>query len=293
MMMTGVIVKGVGGRYVVSVKGVRYLCIAKGLFRKKQLTPTVGDRVEITPISETTEFKANIVSILPRKTLLIRPPVANATKIVLVVGAANPDPNLRQLDKMIIHAERQGLRTVICINKIDLSPIRAEELSRIYHQSGYPVYCTDAASGEGVSSLLNEIKSEITAFSGPSGVGKSTLINYLVGYEVAEMGEISKKNRRGKHTTRHVELIELGSDTWIFDTPGFTSLDISGISVEKLNQYFLEFGKFSDSCKFSNCQHKNEPDCAVIAAVEQGKICKERYDSYLGIYEEIKNKEKY
>lgn len=278
---------------MVSVDGIRYFCTAKGLFRKKQLTPTVGDFVEIIPISETTDLKANIVSILPRKTLLVRPPVANATKIVLVIGAANPEPNLRQLDKMIINAERQGLRVVICINKTDLSPIRAAELYRIYHQSGYVIYRTDASSGEGVSSLLNEIKGEITAFSGPSGVGKSTLINHLAGCEVAEMGEISEKNRRGKHTTRHVELIEIDTGTWLFDTPGFTSLEIFDISVEKLSQYFLEFEMFSTSCKFSNCQHKNEPDCAVIAAVEQGKICKERYDSYLGIYEEIKNKEKF
>lgn len=290
--MKGIIVKGVGGRYVVNSNGMLYFCTAKGLFRKKNLIPTVGDRVEIEPSFETDQLKANIISIFPRESLLVRPPVANATKMVLVVGAANPDPNLRQLDKMIINSERQGLKVVICINKSDLSFEMSEKIFSMYRKIGYPVYCTDAMSGVGVFSLRSEIRGEITAFSGPSGVGKSTLINYISGREVAQTGEISAKNQRGKHTTRHVELIEVEKDTWLFDTPGFTSLETFDIASAELGRYFLEFRQ-TEMCKFNNCQHLNEPNCTVLKGLQEGKIFKERYDSYLSIYQEIKSKEKY
>lgn len=290
--MKGIIVKGVGGRYVVKADGNLYFCSVKGLFRKENLIPTVGDHVEIIPNSETEDLRANIVRILPRKSLLVRPPVANATKIVLVVGATNPEPNLRQLDKMIINSERQGLKVVLCVNKSDLSPIMVEKIFQIYHEIGYPIYSTNAMSGDGILSLKAEIRGEIAAFSGPSGVGKSTLINHIVGREVSLTGEISKKNQRGKHTTRHVELIEVENDTWLFDTPGFTSLETFGIASSDLKNYFLEFEKYH-VCKFKNCQHINEPDCGVLNALHEGKIVEERYQNYLAIYDEIKNKERY
>lgn len=284
-MQTGIITKGIGGFYYVLSDGEVFECKARGVFRKEKITPMVGDNVEI----EAKGDKGSIVKILPRKNELLRPPVANVDTLVVVVAATSPEPNLMLIDKMLVYAEKCGITAVICINKTDLT--QREDIRNIYESAGYRVICTSAEMGENLDELKELINGRITAFSGLSGVGKSSILNILTDANM-ETGSLSTKIDRGKHTTRHVELISI-SDGFVFDTPGFSSLEIPEISLEELSTCFPEIEKYSHDCKFRGCSHTKDQGCAVKAAVENGEISPERYKSYCEMAEIIKSRKIY
>lgn len=286
--MTGTIIKGIGGFYYVEVDGEVYECKARGIFRKQKVTPTIGDKVEIEVKNE----KGAIAGIKPRKTYLIRPAVANVDTLMLVIAAASPAPNLFLADKMLINAQANGIEPVVCINKTDLADY--DELAKIYTDAGYKVICVSAETEGGAELLREYLKGRTTAFAGLSGVGKSTILSQIIGDKL-ETGEISEKIQRGKHTTRHVELFALRDGGYVLDTPGFSSLeitDVSDITAEELSSYFPEMADVY-GCRFRGCSHINEPDCAVKKLLDEGKIAPSRYESYVAIYNILKNAKKY
>lgn len=280
--MDGLIVKGIGGFYYVKTSdGKEYECKARGVFRKKHITPMIGDKVSI---DETENGKGSINEIYPRISSLIRPPVANIDTMIIVVAASSPDPNLFLLDKMIINAEIGGIEPIICINKTDL--ILRRDIEKIYKTAGYRVIASSAENGDGLDELKSILKDKVTAFGGLSGVGKSTLLGMILNEEL-ETGMISEKISRGKHTTRHVELFELPGGGFVLDTPGFSSLEIEGIKADELQRYFPEMLECEDSCKFRGCAHINEPDCAVREKLGKG-LSESRYQSYVELYNKLK-----
>lgn len=285
-MLEGIIVKGIAGFYYVKVDDKVYECRARGLFRKKKLTPLVGDKVEIS-ISEI-DNTGYVLDIKKRDTELFRPPVANVDQAVIVFAAKNPEPNLWLLDRFILLAEHNNLKVNIVINKIDIvNENELYKISNIYKNIGYKVIETSNFNSQGIDELKVILKDKITVFAGPSGVGKSTLLNTIQPNLKLKTGEISQKTKRGKHTTRHAELIELDLGGWVVDTAGFSSLDINFIK-ENFSCYFIEFEKYSLNCRFNSCKHINEPDCAVKEAVDNGNISEERYKNYVKFIEEIK-----
>lgn len=285
-MAKGIIFKGIGGFYYVMQGGVLYECKARGKFKNDKIVPMVGDYVTISIYDE--EKKLGVVEeIHERKNALIRPAVANVDQAIVVFSIKNPMPNITLLDKMIVLAEHSGLEVIICFNKSDLDVnFDFEMYKQIYSGAGYQVVSTCALSREGVDDLLELLKGKINVFSGPSGVGKSSLLNAIEDYSV-EVGALSEKIKRGKHTTRHSELFELTNGGIIVDTPGFTSLSVAEIEEDQLHEYFPDLKRYAASCRFDNCLHQNEPDCAVKAAVEAGELPKIRYEAYLYIYKEI------
>ena len=293
-MKKGKIVKGIAGFYYVFVAGSGiYECKAKGAFRKQKIKPLVGDNVEIDVISEE-EKTGNVMEILPRKNALIRPAVANIDQALVIFAAASPKPNLNLLDRFLLTMEYQGVATVLCFNKEDLADEeQIKVLRESYESSGYQTLFISAGEGEGMEELAGLLRGKTTTVAGPSGVGKSTTINRLSPDVQMETGEISEKIQRGKHTTRHAQLIRLAEETYIFDTPGFSSLSVDMFEKETLKDYYPEFVRYEDQCRFGGCMHVNEPDCAVKEALEEGKISKSRYENYLQIYAEIKDKKKY
>lgn len=285
-MIKGIIFKGIGGFYYVKCANVLYECKARGKFKNDKVVPMVGDYVSIS-IYDAEKKLGVIEEIHERKNALIRPTVANVDQAIVVFSIKDPMPNVTLLDKMIVLAEHAGLEVVICFNKSDLDiTFDFEHYRAVYEAAGYPVVKTCAVTKDGVENLLSLLVGKINVFSGPSGVGKSSLLNAIEDYAV-EIGALSEKIKRGKHTTRHSELFELSNGGIIVDTPGFTSLSVSEIEEDTLSDYFPELKKFSDACRFDNCLHQNEPDCAVKGAVLEGKIFKARYDAYLYIYKEI------
>lgn len=292
--MQGKIVKGISGFYYVHVaeSGI-YECKAKGAFRNQKIKPLVGDNVEIAVIDET-EKKGNIEEILPRTNELIRPAVANIDLALIIFAAAKPQPNFNLLDRFLVMMQYQDVPVTICFNKKDL--IDEEErvrLSRIYEKGGYQVLFVSAKEEEGVAELRTVLDGKTTAVAGPSGVGKSSLINRLQPNVQMETGAVSRKIERGKHTTRHSEIIPIEGNTYIMDTPGFSTLMIPGFEKEDLQQFYPEFAEHEPSCRFQGCSHINEPDCGVKTALEEGAISSVRYENYKLLYEELKNVKKY
>jgi ribosome biogenesis GTPase len=292
--MNGKIIKGIGGFYYVSGDNdVLYECKAKGIFRNKNIKPLVGDNVVIEILDEENNL-GNIVDILPRFNSLIRPAVSNVDQTIIIFAVADPDPNFNLLDRFLINMEKNDVKTIICFNKTDLNEFaKYEEQCRSYLKSGYEVLFVSADSGDGMDELYNIIKHKTTVFAGPSGVGKSSTLNSLFPDANAATGGLSEKIKRGKHTTRHSELMCIASDTYIMDTPGFSSLYITGIEAEELKNYYPDIIKYSGNCKFNMCNHISEPDCKVKAEVEKGNISRTRYDNYVMLYKELKEKRKW
>ncbi len=291
--MQGKIIKGVGGLYSVQVKDLGVVeCSAKGIFRHDGLTPLTGDDVEIELLDEK-DMEGHITRICPRKNALIRPAVANIDQALVIFAAAQPDPNFNLLDRFLIQMERAQIPAVLCFNKSDLV---TEEVCRryasVYQASGYPCLFVSARTGAHLPELKKLLQGKCTAVAGPSGAGKSSLINRLQDTVCMETGSISKKLGRGRHTTRHVQLIEIQKDSWIMDTPGFGSLDVTEILPEELKNYYPEFTE-QTPCRFLSCMHVKEPDCAVRAAVEAGQISRQRYDNYVDLLTKLKEVKRY
>lgn len=292
--MQGKIIKGIAGFYYVHVEGRGiYECKAKGIFRKDHVKPLVGDNV-LADVLDEEQMLGHIREILPRQSALIRPAVANVDQALILFAIVKPNPNFNLLDRFLIRMERQNLPTIICFNKQDIaSPGEKEALRQAYETCGYRVLFISALENEGVEAVRELLNGRTTAVAGPSGVGKSSLINRLAPQANMETGAISSKIERGRHTTRHSEIIALGAETYIVDTPGFTSLDISGITKEELGSYYPEFVQYEPYCKFRGCAHISEPSCGVKKAVEEGRISRVRYDNYRILYQELKDIRRY
>ena len=292
--MQGKIVKGISGFYYVHVVGTGiYECKAKGAFRKQKIKPLVGDNVEIAVIDEENK-KGNVEQILPRTKELIRPAVSNIDMALVIFAAAKPDPNFNLLDRFLCMMEYQKVPVTICFNKCDLiTEEQKQELEAIYKPAGYEVLFTSAKARINLDVLQGVLEGKTTAVAGPSGVGKSSLINQLQDEICMETGQISQKIERGKHTTRHSEMIPLKNDAYIMDTPGFSSMDMPGFEKEDLWTCYPEFLPHEPYCKFQGCSHISEPSCGVKRAMEEGKISRTRYDNYVLLYNEMKQIRKY
>ncbi len=291
--MQGKIIRGIAGFYYVHTADGVYECKARGVFRKDNRKPLVGDDV-LMDVVDPEEKKGNIVELLERKSELIRPAVANVDQALVIFAVMNPEPNFNLLDRFLILMAQQGLPCVICFNKADLDQEgKAQEAYEIYKNSGCKILVFSAKEGKGTEELEALLKGKTTTVAGPSGVGKSTLINSLQKSVVMETGAVSEKIKRGKHTTRHTELIAIDKDTYILDTPGFSSLGLFDLEKEDLAGFYPEFVPFEKYCRFGGCSHISEPDCGVKEALQESKISPVRYENYCLLYEELKQKKRY
>ncbi len=290
--VSGRIIRGIGGFYYLDTGPEVLACRARGIFRKRGIRPLVGDYAE-AEVTDPKDLEASITEIRPRKNTLIRPAVANADQAAVFFSLHDPEPDSLLLDRFLLWMERQGIPVTICFNKEDLGT--EEELHRweaIYRPSGYRILSLSASGGSGVDAIRALLKGRTTILAGPSGAGKSTLTNALQNGVIMETGEISRKLKRGRHTTRRAELIRLDEDTWLCDTPGFTSLETPFMEKEELQDCFPEFAPWPEQCRFQGCAHLAEPGCAVKQAVEDGRISRERYRNYSSFYQELTDMEK-
>ncbi|MEG0075067.1 MAG: ribosome small subunit-dependent GTPase A [Eubacterium sp.] len=287
----GRIIKGIGGFYYVKPEGSASLleCKARGVFRHQKITPTVGDYVEIL---QNDQSETSIETIFSRKNIFVRPPVSNVDMALIVFSASSPSPNLLLLDKLLVASELKGVEPIICITKTDLPETADLELiKKIYKQTPYTIFCFDQKDEKSLLQIEEKIAGKTSFLAGPSGVGKSTLANRLCDTEDMATGELSRKLNRGKHTTRHVELLHLKVGGYLLDTPGFSSLKLDKeIEAEDLRIYFPEFKE--GDCKFKSCLHQKEPGCAVKKQMEMEDISEERYDHYIYLLNEIRNKKR-
>lgn len=292
--MRGKIVKGISGFYYVHIaeSGI-YECKAKGIFRNQNIKPLVGDDVEVVILDET-DKKGNIESILPRKNELIRPAVANIDMALVIFAAAKPKPSFNLLDRFLVMMEYQKVPVTICLNKTDLvTEAELLDMAHIYDACGYRIVYTCAKENAGIEELCKLLRGKTAAVAGPSGVGKSSLINCLSPEAQMETGSISRKIERGRHTTRHSEILPIQKDTYIVDTPGFSTLYIPGMEKEDLWRYYPEFATYEPYCRFRGCSHISEPDCGVRDALKEGKISEVRYGNYKLLYEELRQSKRY
>ena len=290
-MQKGIIVKNISNLYKVETENNIFLCEARGKLKKSGITPAVGDRVQINSIDEQ---KGIIEEVLERSNYIKRPKIANLTQIVFVLSMSMPKPDLLLLDKQLAFAEYLHIEPIIVLNKIDLDEKEEfNKISQTYRNIGYKVIKTNAKEKIGIQKLEQELKDNISAFSGNSGVGKSTLINDLFNENITEEGEISQKNKRGKNTTTHIKLYELNKDTYIADTPGFSTFDVYEIPYKELDKYFVEFKNGMENCRYIGCSHIKEDECGVKDLIKENKIDRQRYENYIKIYEELKDKEEH
>lgn len=292
--MQGKIIKGIAGFYYVHVpgKGV-YECKAKGSFRNQKVKPMVGDNVNIDVIDEDNK-KGNIVSILPRLNEIIRPAVSNVDQAMIVFAMAEPEPNLGLLDRFLVMMQRENVPVIICFNKEDISgAAKMAHLKEIYKDCGCQILFISVKNQMGLEAVREALEGKTTVLAGPSGVGKSSLMNYLYPEAQMETGSVSEKIKRGRHTTRHSEIFYIGGNTYLVDTPGFTSLYIQNMEKDELKNYFSEFEPYEGGCRFHGCLHVHEPDCKIKAALSDGKISSHRYESYVQLYEELKEQRRY
>lgn len=293
--LDGRIIKGIAGFYYVYVDSFGVVeCHAKGILRKGTYRPLVGDNVCIE-ILDKEKMTGSLVKIYERKNSCIRPEVANVDQAVIVFAYESPAPNLLLMDRFLVTLDYQRVDCIICFNKLDIcDDAKRHELMDIYSDSGYRVIEISAKADEGLNEVRALLEGKVTVLAGPSGVGKSSLINMLHPKAKAETGEVSKKSDRGKHTTRHSELFYLGDDTYIMDTPGFTALEfLDGIEKDNLKGYYREFYEYEGGCRFDPCSHTHEPQCQVKQAVEEGVINKLRYENYVSLYNELKDRRRY
>ena len=295
--MQGLIVENISNLYKIKVQNKTYEANARGKLKKEEITPVVGDKVEIQILDEENK-KAVIEKIEPRTTYIKRPKMSNITQLILVVSSKNPKPDLLLLDKQLAFAEYLEIKPIIVLNKTDLDKKKEfEKIKEIYQNIGYTVIETIAKEQEnnlsGIQELKKYLKGNINAFSGNSGVGKSTLINAIFKDTITQEGEISQRNKKGKNTTTSTKLYEIDKNTYIADTPGFSTFDISEIENKELDKYFKEFKPLVANCEFVGCTHIKEENCGIKNALQQGKIDSSRYDRFCKIYEELKEKDKY
>lgn len=291
--MQGKIIKGIAGFYYVHSNHRVYECKAKGSFRNQKIKPLVGDDVEISILDEEKGL-GNIDCILPRRSELIRPAVANVDQALIVFAAAAPTPNFNLLDRFLIMMEKQNVPTIICFNKIELiDETIFLQFKEIYRKSGYEVISASTYEEHGMDTIFNVLKGKTTTLAGPSGVGKSSIMNMLNPEANMDIGIISKKIERGKHTTRHSEIIPVGEDTYLMDTPGFSSIYFYDMEPEDLKLYYKEFEEYEPFCKFGGCNHIGERACGIKQAVEDKEISQVRYENYKLFYEELKDKKRY
>ena len=289
MKLKGKIINIVSNIFYVEVEENVYECTSRGIFKTKDLKPVVGDNVLIERENE----KGNILEIVDRNKYIKRPKIANLTQLILVVSSRNPVPDLLMLDKQLAFAEFLNVKPIIVINKIDLDEEEANNIENIYSKIGYTVIKTNAKGNINVEELKRYLNGNISACSGNSGVGKSTLINAIFETNETQEGEISLKNSKGKNTTTSVKLYKIGEDTYIADTPGFSNFDIYEIPYRELYKYFKEFNEFIEECEYADCTHIKERICGIKNALENNKISETRYNSYKKIYEELKDKEEH
>ena len=291
VILQGLIIGNISNLYKIEYEEKIYEAVAKGKFKLENITPVVGDIVEFE-ITDEENRKAFITKIEKRKTYIKRPKLANITNLIFVISSIDPKPDLLMLDKQLAFAEFLNINCTIVLNKIDLDKKQEfKEIYNTYTDIGYKVIKTNAKEKQGIEELLNNLKGNINAFAGNSGVGKSTLINSIFNKEITEEGEISKRNKRGKNTTTDTKLYKIDKDTYIADTPGFSTFDISDIESKNLDKYFKEFKQYIDNCEFIGCTHIKEENCGIKKAIEEGKISKGRYERYCKIYKELKEKE--
>lgn len=285
--MNGIIIKAISGFYYVSDDEKTYECKARGSFRESGVSPLVGDRVEF---EQTQEKKGLVTAVLPRKSLLSRPPVANIDKLFIVSSYKKPAPNAYIIDKLTALAEYKEIEPIIVFNKCDIGGF--EDWERIYKTAGFKVFTVSAESGEGIEYLKNELKNFVSAFTGNSGVGKSSILNALFGEMKLETGAVSDKLGRGRHTTRHTELFALPEGGFVADTPGFSSLEYDCADYEfkeNLVYYFRDLKQYADGCRFTSCTHTCEKGCDIIRAVQNGEVAESRHRSYIALFEELKD----
>lgn len=292
--MTGKIIKGIAGfYYVYGEDHLVYECKAKGVFRNRSIKPLVGDNVEVAVLGSNPP-EGNIENILPRKNMLIRPAAANVDQVLVVFALADPEPNLNLLDRFLVMVERLRIPAVVGFGKMDLSDVDTVERYRsIYESAGYPVVCFSTYGDVGIHKVRYILKDKTTALAGPSGVGKSSLMNRILPEAQMETGHISEKIKRGRHTTRHSELFCTEPGTYLMDTPGFSSVFVEDMEEQELKEYFPEFEPYEEQCRFHGCVHIGERVCGIKTAVEEGKISNSRYGNYQLFYQELKNKRRY
>lgn len=291
--MRGKIIKGIGGFYYIHTGEALYECKAKGIFRKEKMKPLVGDNVQIDVLDEEKKL-GSIVQILPRLNSLIRPAVANVDQAVVIFAMARPEPNLNLLDRFLVMMQMQGIKTLICFNKTDIAEDDlSEKLKKIYDKCENELLFVSSLTESGINMLKEKLTGKTTVLAGPSGVGKSSVVNRLFPEAQAQTGLVSEKIGRGKHTTRHSELFYLEKQTYIMDTPGFSSLAVPDMEKEELKDYFSEFIPYDGMCRFQGCAHIHEPGCHIKDMVEAGELSENRYQNYVQMYGELNERKRY